>query len=58
LPNSQRFALKLKPRNFLKVLRSNTFKKFLGFGRKAKRRVAAQSAVTLLLAFVGENARQ
>jgi len=25
----QRFALKPKPRNFLKVLQSNTFKKFL-----------------------------
>ncbi|GBO52583.1 hypothetical protein APA_252 [Pseudanabaena sp. lw0831] len=31
----QRFALKPEPRNFLKVLRRNTFKKFLGsFDRK------------------------
>jgi hypothetical protein len=58
LPNLQRFALKLKPRNPLKVLLCNTFKGFLGFGIKAKRRVAALRAATLLLAFVGENARQ
>ncbi|GBO51638.1 hypothetical protein APA_879 [Pseudanabaena sp. lw0831] len=28
----QRFALKPKPRDFLKVLQSNTFKKSLGLG--------------------------
>jgi len=33
----QRFALKPKPRNFLKVLQSNTFKKSLSLGLSAKR---------------------
>ncbi|GBO56413.1 hypothetical protein APA_4749 [Pseudanabaena sp. lw0831] len=31
-PQLQRFALKPKPRKFLKVLLCNTFKNFLGLG--------------------------